>query len=113
MKSAMEVKPNNAPSYCALYPGLAEICIAYGYALAIHGSMARDFDLIAVPWVDAPALPETVIEAITTDYAIHYIASETNPEQRLHGRMAYTLCVMGEWQLDLSFMPIGAPSGTK
>lgn len=44
------MKPaNNAPVYACMYQELAEICRAHGYALAIHGSMARDFDLIAIP----------------------------------------------------------------
>ena len=46
------MKPaNRAAVYAAaLYPDLAEIAREHGYALAVHGSLARDFDLIAVPW---------------------------------------------------------------
>lgn len=47
------MKPaNNAPFYAAgLYPKLADIFRSHGYALAVHGSVGTDFDLIAVPWV--------------------------------------------------------------
>lgn len=53
-----------AASYAALYPLLAEKVRPLGYALAIHGSMARDMDLVAVPWVRKPERPERVFEAI-------------------------------------------------
>lgn len=33
----------------------------YGYNLVIHGSMAHDLDLIAVPWVDDPRPEEELI----------------------------------------------------
>lgn len=43
------MKPaNNAPVYCAIYPGLAEIARNFGYALTVHGSLARDFVKVTV-----------------------------------------------------------------
>src|SRR5271154_4799160 len=49
--AADSVKPaNNGPFYAAgLYPKLAEVFRSHGYALAVHGSLASDFDLVAVP----------------------------------------------------------------
>lgn len=64
------MKPANlAPVYCALYPALAEIARKHGYAMAIHGTMARDFDLICIPWVETPSKPEEVVSEITATYA--------------------------------------------
>ena len=34
--------PSYAPTYCALYPALANIARSHGYALAIHGTLGRD-----------------------------------------------------------------------
>lgn len=34
-----------------------------GYALAVHGSMARDLDLVAVPWVEGAVDPIELVEA--------------------------------------------------
>jgi len=36
--------------YQELIEPLKEVARSHGYALAVHGSMTRDFDLIAVPW---------------------------------------------------------------
>lgn len=104
MKTPEQVKPNYGAVYAAaLYPGLARICVDHGYALAVHGSLARDFDLIAVPWSDSPADPEKVLSEITGQFAIRLIGE---PENKNHGRVAYTISVgFGECAIDLSFMP--------
>ena len=61
-KTPAQIKPNYSPVYAAaLYPDLAAICISHGYALAVHGSLARDFDLIAVPWAAQTSPPELVL----------------------------------------------------
>lgn len=42
---------NYAPIYAAcLYPELEEMFRTKGWALAVHGSLARDFDIVAIPW---------------------------------------------------------------
>lgn len=97
-------KPNNAPTYMCLYPGLAAIARENGYALAVHGSLARDMDLIAVPWIDSPSSPEIVISAIESEFAIKRIGKLTMAS---HGRMVQTIGIsFGECFIDLSFMPV-------
>lgn len=95
---------NNAPIYAAcLYPELAEMCRTKGWALAVHGSLARDFDLVCVPWHPDPVEPKLVVEDITHYYAFKEVGE---PEVRLHGRLVYTIALkFGECFLDLSFMP--------
>lgn len=94
---------NFAPIYACLYPQLAEISRKHGYALAAHGSLSRDFDLICVPWVPEPSEPSKVVEEFVTTFAIRQIGE---PETRHHGRLIYTLSLsFGECFVDLSFMP--------
>lgn len=104
MKTIEQLKPNFGPVYAAaMYPGLAAIFQRHGYALACHGSLARDFDLIAVPWTPAVAPIETVLKAVTTEYAVHVVGE---PAQKLHGRVAYSIsCGFGHCLIDLSFLP--------
>lgn len=98
------MKPANfAAVYACLYPKLAEVVRAHGYALAAHGSMARDFDLVCVPWIESPGDPQLVVNAITETFAIFQVGE---PEMRLHGRLVYTISLtFGECALDLSFLP--------
>ena len=104
MKTSDQLKPNYGPVYAAaMYPGLATIFHRHGYALACHGSLARDFDLIAVPWMDEVSDFDDVLKDVTTKYALRLVGK---PELKKHGRVAYTLsCGFGDCALDLSFIP--------
>ncbi len=99
------MKPANmAPFWVFLYPSLAEIARKHGYALAIHGSVGRDFDLIAVPWTEQPGDPSCVIRDIHETYAV---ANVLGPYKKLHGRLVWSISIVGSGEvfLDLSFMP--------
>jgi hypothetical protein len=107
------VKPaNNAPIYACVYAGLAEIARAHGYALAIHGSLARDFDVIAIPWTEAAADPWDVVQAILAKYSLRLVEESEGVAHAMkpHGRMVYTLVFkFGDVFLDLGFMPRLSP----
>jgi len=49
-------KPNKPKPhfYACCFPEMQEIAKNLGYNLIVHGSMNRDLDMIAVPWVDDP-----------------------------------------------------------
>ena len=95
---------NLAPIYCGLYPGLAEIARKHGYALAIHGSLARDFDLICVPWVERPSEPKDVVDEIVNSFALRTVGE---PDTSFHSRERWTISISyGECFIDLSFMPV-------
>ena len=53
-------------AYAVYYAPLAEVARSCGYALAIHGTMARDCDLIAVPWTDEAVSPRELVEKLKT-----------------------------------------------
>lgn len=101
------MKPaNNAPLYAAIYHELAELCRSKGYALAVHGSLARDFDLVAIPWNDTAASPEEVIHSMIERWSTFRLLND--PVTKAHGRKVYTLLfsLWGEAALDLGFMPL-------
>lgn len=104
MKTKDQFRPNYAPVYAAaMYPGLAAIFHRHGFALAVHGSLARDFDLIAIPWAETISDAETVLKEVMKEYAVRLIG---DPTYKNHGRVAYTLSVgFGDCAIDLSFIP--------
>jgi len=101
-KTKEELKPNHAPIYCSMYPKLAKIAHQHGYAMAVHGSVASDFDLICVPWVDNPSPYNDVISEIMNTFAVKKIGELT---LKNHGRQVQTLSITGSCYLDLSFTP--------
>ena len=106
MKTKEELKPNFGPVYAAaLYPRLCSIFQKHGYALAVHGSVARDFDLIAVPWAKRVSPREVVLAEAFSKIALR---REGEPVMREHGRIAYSISIgFGECACDLSFLPMG------
>jgi hypothetical protein len=96
--------PSYAPIYCALYPELATIARKHGYALAVHGTLGRDMDLICVPWAEAVSEPNAVVYEIISTFAIMCVGE---PSEKKHGRVAWTLSVgFGDCAIDLSFIPV-------
>ncbi len=115
-KKLLDPSPARAAAYAALYPMLVSIARRHGYALAIHGTLARDFDLIAVPWVEEASDALTLIKAIkkatrtvTHHEEFDHLQKDCAPNQKPHGRVAYSLHVtnfgMYGGYLDISVMP--------
>ena len=51
--------------YAYYFLQLKEIAKEFGYNLVVHGSMNRDLDLIAIPWINEPKSEIEMIEALT------------------------------------------------
>lgn len=51
--------------YAYYFLGMKEIAKEYGYNLVVHGSMNRDLDLIAIPWVDDPKPELELLQALS------------------------------------------------
>lgn len=97
-------KSNFAPAYAAMYPMIAEVARDHGYAVTIHGSLARDFDLVCIPWIKYPSDSRKVVNALVNEFSLTEIG---DPEIKEHDREVFTLSIgFGECFLDLSFMPI-------
>lgn len=115
-KKILDPSPARAAAYVALYPMLVQVAKRHGYALAVHGSLHRDFDLIAVPWVEEASEPLTLIKAIkaatrtvTQHEEVDRLVKDCRPTQKPHGRLSYSLHVTNSGMyggyLDVSVMP--------
>jgi len=58
MSKIISIKPG---LYCLFYEHLKLIAKEYGYNLLVNGSMNRDLDLVAVPWIDKPRPEQEMI----------------------------------------------------
>lgn len=82
---------------------LQTIARANGYALAIHGSLQRDLDAIAVPWTKNAVPSATLVERICEQMEL--LVAEGSPTPKYHGRQAWTLMLRTFGFIDLSVMP--------
>lgn len=105
MKEPKDIHPNYGAVYCAaLYPHMAGFFQKHGYALAVHGSLAKDFDLVAIPWAKEVTDPRTLVSELVKDVALRQVGSCDTKE---HGRLVFTLsCGFGTCYVDLSFWPM-------
>lgn len=97
-----------APFYPMYYLGLAETCREHGYALTVHGSMARDLDLVAIPWTDKACDEKTLIQALLKDRDLMEGNNTSENKIKPWGRKSYVFVFFGDARtgyIDLSVMP--------
>lgn len=113
MKSVTRAIP-----YAFVYPILTELAREKGYALALHGSMQSDLDVAAIPWTEDACSAHELMEHLSRQiWVFHYCDSEvmefsreakwqiTEPTQKPHGRLAWTIPLKNGLVIDLSVMP--------
>jgi hypothetical protein len=86
---------------------LRERARVLGYAIAVHGSLERDIDLVAVPWTDKAYPPEQLASSLRQVleklYPIH--GEVTNTVPRPHGRQCWSWWIRTWTYVDLSVFP--------
>lgn len=101
-----EVKKSLKPVlYSTYYPMLVDVANKYGYALAIHGSMLRDFDLIAVAWIPRPRSYKKMIKEMVRTVGWNLGMGITTNCKKPHGRIGYTIPMGSDLYLDISILP--------
>jgi len=107
-------------AYERLIGPIRETARSLGYAIAVHGSLERDIDLIACPWTDGAVDECELAEAVRLVAAEHnggiaYIDPREQPEEwfqagcqphgKPHGRRVWCFILGGGPYIDLSVMP--------
>ena len=114
------MKPvSNAVAFSLLIPELMKAGREVGYALCVHGSMARDLDVVAVPWTEDAQSAERLVIHIAAALGGHFRNSSrkiegtdeweqvpaAEPTVKPHGRLSWVIWVADRLYIDLSVMP--------
>lgn len=94
----------------------ARVCArSHGYALAVHGTLRRDVDVVAVPWTGEACSADELAEHIVAYFISVGLCFESGArehmqqsrEQKPHGRLGYAIPLKGipAPYLDLSIAP--------
>lgn len=75
-----------------------------GYALALHGSLQRDLDAVAIPWVEKCEPAEFLIERVCARMGL--TVGPNSPASKPHGRKVWTLMLANWGFVDLSVMQL-------
>lgn len=100
-----------------LLPELRAIAWDHGYALAVHGTVRRDIDLVAVPWIEHAASEGALMRALVAEVGRYTEARVRRVDEardycrleRPHGRVGYAVHLTWDFgagpYLDISVMP--------
>lgn len=107
--------------YSVVFAQMQQIAKDHGYNLVLHGSMNRDLDLIAIPWVNEPKSHQELIYALCDYLGAQKWENESFPYGHGHsvlpgGRDAYVIdlnrngkyngYVDAEYYIDISITPL-------
>ena len=96
--------------YAAKLPVIRQVAAAHGYAIGVHGSMARDLDLIAAPWTEEATPPELLAKEIQVAVGGFVLKGRAGNDEhgsslKPHGRRCWSIHLGGGPYIDLSVMP--------
>ena len=106
-KEGQTKRITGAPFYPLYYVSLAKTCREHGYALAVHGSMIRDLDLVAIPWTEEASPEEVLIRALIKNHGL--MEGNLAQKEKPHGRKGYVFIGFGGEEtgyIDLSVISI-------
>lgn len=97
--------------YMGYYPAMQKAASKHKYALALHGSLNRDCDIIAVPWhrdaSSAAALIDSLVKIVGGELDKQ---DEPYMGQKPFGRMPYIIHMKDGAFFDISVMPRIVPA---
>lgn len=107
-KDRKEVTCNGrAALYSALWEDIRNAAMDCGWAVALHGSLSRDMDIMAMPWIEGCTDADTMIDTIIAKCFGDNIISEYGKKidrTKPYGRVCYLIPIYEDFYLDISVM---------
>jgi hypothetical protein len=98
--------------YRSIIDKLKKVGLEHGHAICIHGSLRRDMDIVAIPWVEDACDKDVLVRALH-EAACGLVQPVYQWETKPHGRQATTFPICwSEYKatsaghIDLSVTPI-------
>jgi hypothetical protein len=90
--------------YLTVYPRLRKVAIDNGYTLALHGSVTRDLDLVAIAWTKEAATAQELIGEFMKNLKDGYINDEdiTYEGHKPFGRITFPIHLGRGAYIDIS-----------
>ncbi len=105
MKSREHVTTNGkAAFYAAIWPDLREAALKCGWALGLHGSLANDMDIMAMPWTKEAKPIEEMIQALSDCFTGNMLKEGfIKPDYSMpNNRVVYTMSIWADFHLDIN-----------
>ena len=104
MKNRESVTTNGrAVFYAAMWNDFRQAALDKGWALALHGSLANDMDIMAMAWIDRASHSLDMVNAIRDcfDKPMEIGLSTT---EMPNNRRVYTLSIWADFYLDINII---------
>lgn len=93
-----------ATFYAATWGDIRSCAFKCGWAVALHGSLASDMDIMAMPWVEDAAPFEELVKRITELFTYDDYGYTITYNEKPHGRIVATIPIWSDFYLDISTM---------
>jgi hypothetical protein len=111
MKSRECVISNGRASfYASIYDDLRNAAMDCGWALGLHGSLAKDMDIMAMPWTEDAKPAEEMIDALIGCFSENPFNDISRKPicNKPNNRVVYTIHIWSDWYLDINIIKGGA-----
>lgn len=98
-----KLKDNNAIFWIFRFPEFQKIAAECGWAIAVHGSVVHDLDLMAMPWVENHTTADELAQQLTDSmpWSCRRPYQKSKPGDKPNGRIVYTI-FMGQTYIDMN-----------
>lgn len=105
MKDRECVTTNGRPVfYAAMWNDLRQAAMDKGWALGLHGSLASDMDIMAMPWIENASSDLEMIEALKNCFTDSKDIIVSICDNKPNNRRVYTLSIFADFYLDINII---------
>ena len=93
-----------AAFYASMWDDIRQCAMDNGWAVALHGSLSSDMDIMAMPWVDTAVPLDVLATKISELFGGNQLAEHFHItyNEKPHGRIVVTIPIWDDFYLDIS-----------
>lgn len=99
-----------AAFYAAVWNDLRQAAFEQGWALALHGSLASDMDIMAMPWTHSASDSLTMVKSLAKALGLsdYWVSNQLQIDRtsKPNHRVVYTLPIFADFYLDINVIEL-------
>lgn len=97
-----------AAFYACMWDDIRQCAMDNGWAVALHGSLNSDMDIMAMPWVEETISFEELTKEISELFVGNFISENyvITYDEKPHNRIVATIPIFADFYLDISAIKI-------
>ena len=97
-----------AAFYACMWDDFRQAAMDCGWALGLHGSLASDMDIMAMPWTENATSADDMIQHLidTCFYDNHLSDFIKHTQEKPNHRVVYTISIFADFYLDINVIEL-------